>query len=97
MECALPRLAHRWLSDSKTQKDEEVENLGSYRWRKTTDVAREYPLFELLFEGTPVLDMGFNDERILEVSFDSTAGGLLLSWERLQELLIEGKALAEAE
>lgn len=74
-----------------------MANFESYRWRKTTDIAREYPLFELLIEEASFLDLGLNDDGVLEVSFNPTAGGLLLSWDRLQELLNEGKSLAEAE
>jgi len=66
-----------------------------HRWRKTTDVNREHPLFELLNGETPMLDLGFTDEGILEVAFNTSIGGTIMEWERFLKLLDEGKALAE--
>lgn len=67
----------------------------SYRWRKTTDINREYALFELLAGETPVLDLGYSDEGTLEVAFNPTVGGRIFELEGLLKLLDEGRKLAE--
>ena len=68
---------------------------GTYRWRKTTDVNREYALFELLDDETPVLDVGFTDEGIFEIAFNPSIGGKVMEWDHLLILLDEGRVLAE--
>ncbi len=67
----------------------------SHRWRKTTDINREYALFELLEGETPVLDLGFSDEGILEVAFNPSVGGKIFELEHFLKLLDEGRVLAE--
>lgn len=67
----------------------------SYRWRKTTDINREYALFELLEGETPVLDLGFSDEGMLEVAFNPSVSGRIFGLEQFLKLLDEGRALAE--
>lgn len=37
----------------------------SYKWRKATDINREYALFELMDDSTQILDVGFTHERKL--------------------------------
>ncbi|HAG75475.1 MAG TPA: hypothetical protein DCL53_08460 [Thauera sp.] len=68
---------------------------SNYRWRKATDINREHALFELLDGETPILDVGFTDEGVFEVAFNPSIGGNLIEWERLLNLLDEGRALAE--
>jgi hypothetical protein len=68
---------------------------GSYRWRKTTDINREYALFELLEGETPILDVGFSDEGNLEIAFNPSVGGRVVDWTQFLTLLEEGRALAE--
>ncbi len=72
-----------------------MTDILSYRWRKTTDINREYALFELLEGETPVLDLGFSDEGILEVAFNPSVGSRVLELEKFLKLLDEGRALAE--
>jgi len=67
----------------------------SYRWRKTTDINREYALFELLEGEVPVLDLGFSDEGILELAFNPRVSGRIFELEKFLKLLDEGRALAE--
>ena len=67
----------------------------NYHWRKTTDINREYALFELLDGETPMLDVGFNDEGSFEVSFNQSIGGKVMEWKQLLAILDEGRALAE--
>ncbi|KGD61407.1 hypothetical protein Y5S_03745 [Alcanivorax nanhaiticus] len=67
----------------------------SYRWRKTTDINREYALFELLEGETPVLELGLSDEGILEVVFNPSVSGRIFELEHFLKLLDEGRALAE--
>jgi hypothetical protein len=67
----------------------------SYRWRKTTDVNREYAIFELM-EGEKILfDVAFSDAGIFEIGFNHEIAGALIEWEKLQKMIEEGKRLAE--
>ena len=70
---------------------------GIYRWRKTTDINREYALFELLDGDMPVLDVGFSDEGVFEVAFNSSIGGKTMEWGQFLKLLDEGRALADSD
>lgn len=70
---------------------------GTYRWRKTTDINREYALFELLDGQTPILDVGFTDKGIFEISFNPSIGGETVEWEQFLTLLNEGRTLAEGD
>ena len=70
---------------------------NNYRWRKTTDINREYALFELLDGETPLLDVGFTDEGILEMAFNQAIGGSVLEFEKFLKLLNEGRVLAESD
>ncbi len=72
-----------------------MTGFGTYRWRKATDIDREYALFELLEDDSPVLDIGFSDEGLFEVSFNPNIGGKVMEWDQLMKLLAEGRALAE--
>jgi hypothetical protein len=67
----------------------------SYRWRKATDINREYALFELLENDEPVLDVGFSDEGIFEVAFNPGIAGGPIEWEQLRKMIEEGMRLAE--
>jgi hypothetical protein len=67
----------------------------SFRWRKVTDVDREYAVFELLADGKPILDVGFSDAGIFEVAFNPEIAGVLIEWEQLQKMIEEGNKLAE--
>ena len=72
-----------------------MANASVYRWRKATDINREYALFELLDGDTPVLDVGFTDDGVLEVTFNHCIGGKMMEWDHLRALLDEGKGLTE--
>lgn len=67
----------------------------TYRWRKTTDINREYALFELLNGQTPILDVGFTDEGTFKIGFNPSIGGEVVEWEQFLKLLDEGRTLAE--
>lgn len=67
----------------------------TYRWRKTTDINREYALFELLNGQTPILDVGFTDEGTFKIGFNLSIGGEVVEWEQFLKLLDEGRTLAE--
>ncbi len=68
---------------------------GIYRWRKTTNINREYSLFELLDGEVPILDVGFTDEGIFEIAFNPSIGDKVMEWDHLLKLLDEGRILAE--
>ncbi len=67
---------------------------GTYRWRKATDINREHALFELLEDDNPVLDVGFTDQGLFEVTFNPSSGGKVMEWDQFLSLLAEGRALA---
>ena len=67
----------------------------SYRWRKTTDIHREYALFELLEGETPILDIGISDAGNLEIAFNPGCSGRVVDWTQFLTLLEEGRTLAE--
>ena len=67
----------------------------SYRWRKTTDINREYAVFELLADEISILDVGFSDTEGFEIVFNDRIAGVLIEWEQFQKLIEDGKALAE--
>ena len=67
----------------------------NYRWRKTTDVNREYAIFELLANEKVILDVGYSDTSVFEVAFNQDIGGFVLDWVRFQALIDEGKRLAD--
>jgi hypothetical protein len=66
----------------------------AYRWRKVTDVGREYALFELMCGETVLLDLGFSDDGRLEISFDTNICGKTVRWDEFADLLKEGETLA---
>ena len=72
-----------------------MANSANYRWRKTTDVNREHALFELLDGGAPILDVGFTDEGVFEVSFNPCIGGKVMEWNQLLKILEEGRNFAD--
>lgn len=67
----------------------------SYRWRKTTDINREYSVFELVADEIPIIDVGFSDIHVFEVAFNASIAGVLIDWELLRKLIEEGRSLAE--
>ena len=70
--------------------------LDKHRWRKFSDINREFALFELVTDDNQsILDVGFSDGGVLEVSFDDKVVGLVIEWSRLQEIIEEGRKLAE--
>lgn len=66
-----------------------------YRWRKATDINREYALFELLADEIPILDVGFSDVEVFEIAFNDGIAGVLIEWEELRKLIDDGRAMAE--
>jgi hypothetical protein len=71
-----------------------MNEIPAYRWRKATDINREYALFELLENGSPVLDVGFSDEGLFEVCFNPSIAGKVMEGDKFMKLLAEGRALA---
>ena len=65
----------------------------AYRWRKATDINREYALFELLRNEEVILNVGFSDSDQFEISFGNRRQ--IFEWEYLQKLIKEGRKLAE--
>jgi hypothetical protein len=68
---------------------------NDYYWRKTSDINREYALFELLDDSdVALLDAGFNDQGVFEVVFNPSISGKILGWEHFVQLIENGKSLA---
>ena len=67
----------------------------NYRWRKATDINREYALFELLEDDVPILDLGFSDGGFIEVCFNPSVAGKTFELSKLSNILNEGRELAE--
>lgn len=67
----------------------------SYHWKKTTDINREYAVFELLADENPILDAGFSDVGIFDITFNAGITGSQIEWNRLRSLIEEGWKLAE--
>ncbi len=69
----------------------------SFRWRKSTDVDREYSLFELLTNEVLLLDVGFSDEGVFEIAFHEQASGWMIDWDHFEAIIDEGRCLAQAD
>ena len=72
-------------------------SLKNYRWRKATDINREFALFELMTDNVILLDIGFSEEGILEIAFHDGIAGLIVEWSKFKEIIEQGKKLAEAD
>lgn len=72
-------------------------NLNNARWRKVTDVDREYALFELLINDEILLDIGYSDDQVFEVLFGRLCFGIKIDWDFLRDLIEEGRRLADAD
>ena len=66
-----------------------------YRWRKVTDINREFAIFELITDEKLLLDVGFSDEGIFEIAFASEVANLLISWDFFKSVIEEGRKMAE--
>ncbi|MGO4303660.1 hypothetical protein [Cupriavidus sp. RAF12] len=66
-----------------------------YRWRKATDVNREYALFELLEDDILLLDVGFSDDGNFEIAFNPGICGKVIEWTQFLTFVDEGRALSE--
>lgn len=66
-----------------------------FRWNKATDINRENAIFELTVSDIPILDVGYSDEGVFEISFNDAVGGIVLPWARFTELIEAGKRLAD--
>lgn len=81
------------VSPRDRKMDFEVSRI--HRWRKTTDINRQHALFELLDGETSLLDAGYTDKGVFEVSFDPGISGKVMEMRLLLGLLEEGRALAD--
>jgi hypothetical protein len=68
-----------------------------YRWRKVTDTYREFAIFELFADEKLILGVGYSDVGIFEVVFNADITGFALAWAILQELIEEGRNLANSD
>lgn len=67
------------------------------RWRKVTDVNRKYALFELVDDGTVLLDVGFSDNDIFEIAFHEGVSNAIVDWDRFVDILDKGRKMAEVD
>ena len=64
--------------------------------RKCSDIDREYAFFEVVEGDDNILfDIGYSDDKLLEVSFHQSITAKTLPAQLLLELLEEGKKLAD--
>jgi hypothetical protein len=68
-----------------------------FGFRKATNIYREYASFELFADGVLILDMGFSDEGTFDVAFSREIGGIKIAWDKLQDLIEQGRTMAEAD
>ena len=66
-------------------------------WRKTTDVNREYAVFELVHDDAVLLDVGFSDDDVFEVAFHEGVSNTVVDWNSFLRVLDSGKKIAEAD
>ena len=66
-----------------------------YRWRKTTDINRDFALFELLQDNVPVLDIGYSNTGTLELAFNLSITDQVISYEDFTSFLAEGRNMAD--
>jgi hypothetical protein len=71
-----------------------MRNLEKYQWQKASDVNRDPPTYELLDGADVLFDIGYSDDRVLEVVSTSVGSGKVIEFSLLLELLERGKALA---
>jgi hypothetical protein len=71
-----------------------MQKLENYHWQKASDINRDYPTYELLDGADVLFDMGYSDDKVLEVAFTSDGSGKVIEFAVLLQLLEKGKALA---
>jgi hypothetical protein len=70
-------------------------SLSGFRWRKATDISREFALLELVKDDDQaILDIGLSGDGDLEISFNHA---IILNWSELLEAVERGRLLAEAD
>jgi hypothetical protein len=72
-------------------------NFSEASWRKTTDIDREYAVFELLHNGIILLDVGFSDENVFEIAFHEGLPNTIVDWDHFFAVLDKGRQMAEAD
>jgi len=69
--------------------------IANGRWRKASDVNREFATFELVLDDVILLDIGFTDSGVLEVAFNTGIANSIVCWDGLLAALNTGRKLAE--
>jgi hypothetical protein len=67
------------------------------RWRKATDVDREYAMFELMHEDAMLLYVGYSDDGVFEIAFDEIISNGIIDWDSFSRVIEHGRQLADAD
>lgn len=71
--------------------------ISNFRWRKATDINRDYATFELLLDEQIAITLGFNDNGILELELGDGAISHNFVFSEFETLIADGVRLAEAD
>ena len=74
-----------------------LKNIKGYRFRKCSDINREYPIFELLEGDCILLDISVSDEGIFEIVLHEAVAGKIFNFDDMISILAEGRKLLEDE
>jgi hypothetical protein len=67
------------------------------RFRKTSDVKREWPIFEAMVGNRIIFDIAVGEDGLLELLVHEGAVGRIFGLEQLRALIAEGERLIRAE
>lgn len=74
-----------------------INKVTDYRFRKCSDVEKEYPFYELISGESIILSVSLTDDGQMEVLFETDASGCLFFMEELERIIDEGKRLLKQE
>ncbi len=65
------------------------------RWRKVTDINRDFALIELLQYDVPILDIGYSNSGKFELAFNLMIANQIIPYEEFMTCLVEGRNMAD--
>jgi hypothetical protein len=74
-----------------------TKHVGQPRFRKFAPIDREYPIFELLDGDEVLLDIGADNDGVVEVAIHGGAADKLFGYRQLLDLLKQGHELLREE
>ena len=70
-----------------------MKKIESWKFRKCSDIEREFPYFEVVCGDESILELAATDSRELEVLFESGCVGSLITFDELELILKKGREL----